>query len=753
MDCSAEELLEEGERLIAKGLPIIPCNDKKPCDYRGLPCDDWQNLPVTAERLRTGLRAAKNPGLGLIMGRKSGIIDIETDDDTEVAAVAHLWRDVEKPIAPAFTSSRGRHDFYAFDDRLLPINKAVFEYEDPAGNRVKIRLGVNDGGAQSVIPPTTPRAWLPGLSLDDVAPPPLPSVIVDRLLAAAAAKQVKTKSSRPTGVGVRPDAVESIKRSTAKMEDGEDGSKRLFTAACRCVELNCSDAGAVASIRAAAAEKPFPRDWSDDEIIARVRDAEGKVARGAELVIRNYEEVEIEEDGETKTIKAPLPIGDVIANAKFVTGDWPRKSGGTLFCSDIHGLSFLEKNPTPALFGYFRSKCNNVDWYNSGKFCSMSEFASEFARTATTYDSIENTPHEPPRARTFYRCDVPQAGDGKHLRKFLDLFRPETTIDRDLIQAAAMSLIWGGPFAATPAFAITSDHGRGVGKTSCVQLLTRIVGGSIDVSQNEDGDKLTTRLLTPAARTRRAALWDNIKSMKLSSEKIEALITAPEISGRQLYVGEGTRPNNLVWFLTLNGPSMTTDLAQRCVPIKLVRGDNSGPWLENANKFVDDNRQALIGDLIGALRAEPFPLKSFGRWATWEQAILSRLPEPGEAQRVIAERQNAINTDLDESEIVEEYFGDQLGRLNYDVQRAQVRIPSAVAARWYAWAINENVRSTVASKRLHQMANEGQLKRLSPEPGRSHGRCYVWTGPAADVFNANIQNDLLFRISANRVDA
>lgn len=297
-----------------------------------------------------------------------------------------------------------------------------------------------------------------------------------------------------------------------------------------------------------------------------------------------------------------------------------------------------------------------------------------------------------------------------------------------------MSLLGGGPFGATPAFAITSDHGRGVGKTSYVQLLTRIVGGSIDVSQNEDGDKLTTRLLTPAARTKRAALWDNIKSMKLSSEKIEALITAPEISGRQLYVGEGTRPNNLVWFLTLNGPSMTTDLAQRCVPIKLVRGDNSGPWLENANKFVDDNCQALIADLIGALRAEPFPLTTFGRWAAWEQASLARLPEPNEAQKVTSERQARINTDLDEGEIVEEFFADQLARFGYCPQTAQIRIPSAVAARWYGGAINEPVRTIVASRRLHQMATENQLKRLAPEPGRSHGRCYVWTSVGANVF-------------------
>ena len=31
------------------------------------------------------------------------------------------------------------------------------------------------------------------------------------------------------------------------------------------------------------------------------------------------------------------------------------------------------------------------------------------------------------------------------------------------------------------------------------------------------------------------------------------MVTSPIISGRQLYVGEGQRPNLLTWFITLNG--------------------------------------------------------------------------------------------------------------------------------------------------------------------------------------------------------
>ena len=67
------------------------------------------------------------------------------------------------------------------------------------------------------------------------------------------------------------------------MEDHSDGSKRLFAAACRCVEHDLADADAVACIRAYAAERPFPTTWSDNDILKRLRSAEERCVRGDAL--------------------------------------------------------------------------------------------------------------------------------------------------------------------------------------------------------------------------------------------------------------------------------------------------------------------------------------------------------------------------------------------------------------------------------------------------------------------------------------
>ena len=68
-----------------------------------------------------------------------------------------------------------------------------------------------------------------------------------------------------------------------KMTDQNDGSARLFAAACRTVEYDLTDADAIAAIRKYNSNKPFPYAWSDDEILTRIHDAEHKTQRGVAI--------------------------------------------------------------------------------------------------------------------------------------------------------------------------------------------------------------------------------------------------------------------------------------------------------------------------------------------------------------------------------------------------------------------------------------------------------------------------------------
>jgi hypothetical protein len=299
---------------------------------------------------------------------------------------------------------------------------------------------------------------------------------------------------------------------------------------------------------------------------------------------------------------------------------------------------------------------------------SRAEFRSAFIGQATQYKAIENYPHEPLVQDHFYLCDTPPPGDGHTLSKFLDFFCPETPIDRDLLQAALMTLAWGGPGGKRPSFLITSK-GRGCGKTTVAELLASVFGGCMSFSLGDSSKEIKERLLSPEGLAARVAILDNVKTTKLSSGDIEALITATTISGKRMYVGEASRPNTITWFITVNGAALSKDMAQRSIPIKVSRPKYSRDWDADVLAFVEQYRWQLIGDIFGALRGESHSLVRISRWGMWERDVLEKLPEPNEAQKVIQERQAMLDTDAEEAGMVWEYVRGRLDDLGYDIEK------------------------------------------------------------------------------------
>jgi hypothetical protein len=70
---------------------------------------------------------------------------------------------------------------------------------------------------------------------------------------------------------------------TMNMVDSSDGSKRLYATTCRCVEHGLSDEQATRCVRMYAQVQPFPTDWTDADIVKRLRDAERRTERGTEV--------------------------------------------------------------------------------------------------------------------------------------------------------------------------------------------------------------------------------------------------------------------------------------------------------------------------------------------------------------------------------------------------------------------------------------------------------------------------------------
>ena len=261
-ELSAVELFDEfydaGCRLISMDCPVLPVNGKRPCNKAGLPMRKWQTVKCDGARLLRGLQGALNPkpgtqgeipdsapGIGLRMGPGS-VIDIETESDDERIAVVHLFRDCQAPKTVSFTSRRGQHDLWKWDDRFAELG-GVFDYKTPEGKSVKIRTGAGAKGAQSVIPPSPERAWLPGCSLYEIEPSPLPEKVIQRLLQQARAK----RRSKPTKSPSKPS------RSAC------DAEIRAATVAIHSLSSSASLRSSSASLRSSSQCLQLPSDTID----------------------------------------------------------------------------------------------------------------------------------------------------------------------------------------------------------------------------------------------------------------------------------------------------------------------------------------------------------------------------------------------------------------------------------------------------------------------------------------------------------
>lgn len=108
--------------------------------------------------------------LGLLLGPKSGVIDVELDDGDAKAAweelrLGEIW-------TPTYTAGRGPHRLFKWDEGLPAVAMRKV-------HGIEIRIGNGGRAAQSVIPPSTHHTgikyqWVDGMSPDDVEPQPIP---------------------------------------------------------------------------------------------------------------------------------------------------------------------------------------------------------------------------------------------------------------------------------------------------------------------------------------------------------------------------------------------------------------------------------------------------------------------------------------------------------------------------------------------------------------------------------------------------
>lgn len=282
--------LEAALAMLERRLPVTICVGKQPLGFGWTathPGKDWGQQVWTRSEVERAFRIRSGElTVGMKLGPEAGIIDIEADSEEEEADFEALFQDCSVPRTPTFKSRRGMHRLFAWHPDLEHVHKGVVKFHN-----LGCRIGADGKAIHSCIPPSatdgTAREWL--VSLDECDPAPLPPVVVQRIIAAAnnephkqnghAANGHHGKTAIPDAPAARVNAaVHAMRR--IKITDSNDGSRRLITYCCRCIEHDLSDAQSVTAIRRMERERPFPSAFSIVDIQRRLRDAEKKTERG-----------------------------------------------------------------------------------------------------------------------------------------------------------------------------------------------------------------------------------------------------------------------------------------------------------------------------------------------------------------------------------------------------------------------------------------------------------------------------------------
>jgi hypothetical protein len=457
--------------------------------------------------------------------------------------------------------------------------------------------------------------------------------------------------------------------------------------------------------------------------------------------VRKSEPVEFanfkEQDGpDDKTVRVGISAPLIQEQLLKITGGWPKRVGQALFVEEDGKPLYLD---TPAaLFAWIsrripaNGEANPIRWGRGDSMVGREEFFAYLQQTVEAFNAVELFPHWPLIPGHYYLHPPLQGGDDKALRRLLSYYKPATQLDADLILSMHLTPAAGLRPGCRPAFLLapaTEDMnaGRGVGKIALAEAVGQLYGGYVAVAPNDDIGDVKRRVLSPEARGKRLLLIDNVKSLRYSSDELEAFITSDTISGHQMYVGEGRVPNTFTVLITVNGATLSKDLAQRCVMPHLERPTYSATWREDVTGYIEENRWAILGDLIAILKDPGTALERYCRWGAWENLVLSRLPEPSEAQQLIRERQDAVDDDMEEAAIVREAFADELKKRLHDPGHDRVFIPTHTVAEIIATATGEKRPTNKASAFLKTLGI-GELRKSAKDGARG----WTWSGLSAN---------------------
>jgi hypothetical protein len=385
---------------------------------------------------------------------------------------------------------------------------------------------------------------------------------------------------------------------------------------------------------------------------------------------------------------------------------FPRKVGdGRLFDFDRDTGTVIDLDTAEGLIAWIgrRGKLN-PEFARGDAMITPRQLRESVLAECRRYESISMTPDWPVRPDVYY-AHGPLPAPCPHRSRFLTFcgfFLPASDVDAALIRAFVCCPLWYVPGIPRPSWIIDSHDGQGSGKSNLVELVSELYGHApIKTSKQELGinlQQLTRRCLSNSGRDARIMLVDNVTG-DFQSPELADLITSKHITGMAPYGrGEETRPNNLVYAITANSATVSTDLADRSIYIHVRKPQPAEliGWKDRIQSYIDAHRLEIFADIIAMLSSHVlFPdVLPTTRFPEFELNVLQ--PACGDAETIAEVLAHLVgaradsNVEEDQARMIAELFESNIARaLGTDIP-APVFIRSDLVNSWGRTAIQDS---------------------------------------------------------------
>jgi hypothetical protein len=439
------------------------------------------------------------------------------------------------------------------------------------------------------------------------------------------------------------------------------------------------------------------------------------------------------QEGKGKKVEKPAKVSEMIADIKRRFLGFPRKIGGRMFDHDRDTDSIQYFDKSSELIPWIAAKSKqNVFWSTMAGALSKEEFFAAVRQHAIRYESVSKVPDYPLRNDVYYMFkELPLADEHhSHFNKLISFFSMHNEVSRILLRSLFAAPVVFRHGQQRPIWIVDSMDGRGVGKTTVIELLAYLYDCEpLTTTKTEienNYQEIVKRILSTTGRNSRIFLMDNVTG-DLKSPALAQLSTQWAISGKPPYgTGEETRPNNLTYCVTSNSASVNSDIADRAFFIYVKKTERKNGWKDSVMSFIRTYRFEIFADIIDLLENHtPFEMAPVTRVPEFEVEVIQAMCETIEnydlVKTAIMKTKSETNLDEDEARYIEEQLGYRFLALGIRAAESKVFVRSDVIELWFK-------DRHVKTQDLRDYSKSGLLNCIDKEKRRIENKEYRCSG-------------------------